>query len=378
MPSLREFIKIKGNRLPRLENLETIMKVDPKKMFSDAFPPHELNLRTRYPSDIRETNTGTFRAIQIGGRDKPKLVYDELDVNENRLSIIKGAQSAVEKIKDKGDNAELNPDETQGLEAIICVYGRPAILIQDGHFFPPPEEWKILENKRKEIEKCCQSVGRIEVSGHPSLDWIGTGFLVADDLIMTNRHVAKEFCTRNQKGKWMFEPGMQACIDFKEELGALESAEFEIKKVINIHERLDLALLKVATSSKDGKEFPEPLTLASEGFDNPEGRKIYLSGYPAMDPQRNDPEIMRKIFNNIYGVKRLQPGTVTSLQEQQLILQHDCSSLGGNSGSCVIDLEQNVAIGLHFGGRYLESNYAVALWTLQNDPMIKKAGINYN
>ena len=38
-----------------------------------------------------------------------------------------------------------------------------------------------------------------EVTGAP-LDWVGTGWLVADNIIVTNRHVANEFAAR--KGVW--------------------------------------------------------------------------------------------------------------------------------------------------------------------------------
>jgi endonuclease G len=41
------------------------------------------------------------------------------------------------------------------------------------------------------------------------------------------------------------------------------------------------------------------------------------------------------------------------------VLLHDCSTLGGNSGSVLIDLATGRAIGLHFAGRFLEANYAV-------------------
>jgi V8-like Glu-specific endopeptidase len=56
---------------------------------------------------------------------------------------------------------------------------------------------------------------------------------------------------------------------------------------------------------------------------------------------------------------------------------HDCSKLGGNSGSCVIDLETNQVIGLHFGGRYLGRNSAVALWELRDDRLLKKGRVNF-
>ena len=38
---------------------------------------------------------------------------------------------------------------------------------------------------------------------------------------------------------------------------------------------------------------------------------------------------------------------------------HDCTTLGGNSGSVVLDLETGQAVGLHCGGTFLKANYAV-------------------
>ena len=41
------------------------------------------------------------------------------------------------------------------------------------------------------------------------------------------------------------------------------------------------------------------------------------------------------------------------------VVLHDCSTLGGNSGSVLLDLATGEAVGLHFAGRFLEANYAV-------------------
>ena len=40
-------------------------------------------------------------------------------------------------------------------------------------------------------------------------------------------------------------------------------------------------------------------------------------------------------------------------------MTHDSSTLGGNSGSALIDVATGRVVGLHFAGRYLEANYAV-------------------
>lgn len=57
------------------------------------------------------------------------------------------------------------------------------------------------------------------------------------------------------------------------------------------------------------------------------------------------------------------------------LLTHDCSTLGGNSGSAVVDLDTHQVVGLHFGGKYLTGNSAHVLSTLQDDPLVKKAGL---
>ncbi len=115
--------------------------------------------------------------------------------------IARNARKAVEKVRAKGAEAVLTPPEEDALEAIVLLEGRPALLVRNGKFEKPPPKWTALEGIRDRIEAMLSSVGRIEVTGHPSLDWVGTGFLVAPDVVMTNRHVAKEFAgTRERAG----------------------------------------------------------------------------------------------------------------------------------------------------------------------------------
>lgn len=298
-----------------------------------------------------------------------------------REATLDAGRRAVERVVNEGEDADLSPREALGLEAIILLFGRPAILIQDGRFFPPPEDWKILESHRASIERTFLSVGRIEVDGHPSLQWIGTGFLVGPDVLMTNRHVAMEFTAPKSNGRWGIAPGMKARVDFREDLGATQAAEFAIEKLIGIHGRYDMALFRVARrGGSDGAlAAPQPLPVAAhpDSAGPVAGRNIYVVGYPAWDGRRNDPEPMQRLFGNIYNVKRLQPGTVVRFDSGLTKITHDCSTLGGNSGSCVVDLETHQVIGLHFGGRYQEENDAVALWRLQSDPLVKIGGLTF-
>jgi S1-C subfamily serine protease len=205
---------------------------------------------------------------------------------------------------------------------------------------------------------------------------VGTGFLVGDGLLMTNRHVASVFAVK-AGASWKFTSGVSAQVDYKEEYQRDLSREFKVTDILGIHQTYDMALLKVAMKSK-GKKAPAPLPIASSKPKATKDGDVVVVGYPAYD-SRNGHAEMLEIFSNIFNVKRLQPGKSTGLTSQgkQSILGHDASTLGGNSGSCVVDLESGKVIGLHFGGQYLVGNVSVPLWAMTKDAMLKKQKINW-
>ncbi len=167
---------------------------------------------------------------------------------------------------------------------------------------------------------------------------------------------------------------MKARIDYSEELGSQRPAEFSFTDVIGVHDVHDLALFRVSRKGKKGTTAPAPLPIARKPK-LAEGRQVFVVGFPAWDGHRNEPEPMAEIFKDIFNVKRLQPGEMRRVSRAQSLFEHDCSTLGGNSGSCVVDLETQRVAGLHFSGRFLEANYAVLLSKLEKDRLIKKAGV---
>ena len=66
---------------------------------------------------------------------------------------------------------------------------------------------------------------------------------------------------------------------------------------------------------------------------------------------------MEDIYGKTYNKKRLAPGGVTRVEQTRIL--HNCTTLGGNSGSVVLDLDSGKALGLHFSGSFLATNYAV-------------------
>jgi endonuclease G, mitochondrial len=243
-------------------------------------------------------------------------------------------------------------------EAIILAVGRPALMIKGGTFeVPTSDVWtNRLASSKALIEAAIAAVGRIEVKNHPDYEWIGTGWFVAENIIATNRHVAQLFAYK-KNGGFTFRRNsdnreMAARIDLREEYLQPDEVEIKVLQVLHMEaeDGPDLALLEVETSGNR----PQPIGL-SDGVDNQ--ADVAIIGYPAWDGQRNDPEVMRSVFNDIYEVKRLQPGRVVAVNDVRV--KHDCSTLGGNSGSPLIDLKTGAAVGLHFGGSYKRSNDAV-------------------
>ena len=278
------------------------------------------------------------------------------------------------------ENMDLTPPEQEIIEAIVIPNARPVIDIISGDYNAPEGFWgNVGEPSAKErIKRIIPSVGRVEIPGDSNLPFGGTGFVVGRDLIMTNRHVAEIFCSGQGKEGLRFLPGRNAGIDFLEEHGNDASQFLRFQKVVMIHPYWDMALLKVTGL----RENQTPLPVSVKHPDDLNGRKIIVIGYPAFD-QRNNVKVQNRVFRGIFNVKRLQPGmvsgrqTVPSFGNVVSAMKHDASTLGGNSGSAVIDMETGHIVGLHFGGRYLVANYAVPSYELARDHHVVDAGLNF-
>jgi glutamyl endopeptidase len=359
-----------------LEVVRQEIERDVADVAARAFPESDLGVR---PRAIVGARTGEgFESVEE---------FDDATMEQRRKLLEAGAR-ALEKIGTHGEQVPLDDDEETGLEAIVRFSLRPAMVVVKGTFSDPPPPWGALEERRKGIERTLRSVGRVQLAGSDR-PYGGTGFLVADDVLMTNCHVARQFSKAGSDRSWVFIAGVQASVDFVENPDVDDPVEFSIEEVIGIHDRLDLALLRVTVA---GGQAPAPLTLMSEAPDAVEGRQVYVVGYPAPDTGRNDPLVMRQIFGEIYYVKRLQPGAMLDASVGPVIAEspcshktlgddviyHDASTLGGNSGSAVVDLSTNFVLGLHYAGYYTKYNQAVALWKLNEDPLLTRAGVNFD
>lgn len=273
---------------------------------------------------------------------------------------------------------EITGEETLGLEIVLLLYGRPALQISEGRPERVPPFWNVLQDQAEEIELAQRGIGRIELYGHPEYDWAGTGFLVADNFLLTTRRVAEIFA-EYRNNNWVFRPGISAWMDYRPDFQKVSTAGYRVRGVFGASDTYDVAILEVEPPQQTSYS-PTPLVLASQAPGHLAGRQVYLIGYPIRDARRNEPEPITRIFRDVYNVKRLQPGQIRgTLQFRDLhLLQHDCAMLGQSAGAPVIDLETHQVIGLHLYGRYLETSTAVPLWILRDDPLFRRAGIVFS
>jgi endonuclease G len=302
------------------------------------------------------------KVAAIESRD-PEL-RDELESVRNHPEMQEEARTVTEGFV-PGSAALESAQSGLALETIVLRVGRPVLQVlrdQAQLVFSDTESevWRArLANAQQPLVAAARATGRIEVEGHPRVEWLGTGFLVAPDVVVTNRHVAAEFGRRGGS-RFVFRrtvdgSTMQADIDFLEEFGRAESLAFRIREILHIAEDdgPDMAFLRVEASG--GRSLAAPLSLAVR--DAAEGEQVAVIGYPARDSRIPDQALMERIFGELYDKKRLAPGEITGLRDGLLL--HDCTTLGGVSGSALCSLASGEVVGLHFAGRFLEANFAV-------------------
>ena len=286
---------------------------------------------------------------------------------EDLADLVDAGSVGLDKIRD-GREQDVTDQEIQGLEAIVRLEGRPAIIIQDGSFMEPPKR-SHLKTVRDRIDASIARVGRIEVGGHPDFEWVGTGSLVGDDVIMTNEHVAQEF-SRQRDGRWEFRPGRSAAVDFRQEFGSTSKLVFKVVDIVGIHATTDLALLRVEPTSPDG-DFPTPLEVSAVAPATLMERRwmpLATRGGRSGATIRIRCERSFSTSTTSSGCSRARSRARRSSETE---VNHDCSTLGGNSGSPIFDLASHRIVGLHFGGQFMRQNHAVPLWTLTEDPLLR-------
>jgi endonuclease G len=299
--------------------------------------------------------------------------------NDSRELISKPSVSHeyIESGLDKMDSKRLDQitlNEQYCLEAIVLPELRPVSFITGNSTYDDlPSPWEGLNhpNVKSRLGSLFQCIGRVELPNSPQEGiYAGTAFIVGNGRLMTNRHVAQLFAQGLGTGI-AYRPNGSA-IDFKcqKDSSKSDSHPLVVKNVEMIHPYWDMAILNV-----DGLPSGQMLNLSVKTPEELVGSDVIVVGYPARD-WRNNLEVQDKVFEGIYNVKRLQPGKIrprAKIQSFETLVDamtHDASTLGGNSGSAVINVATSEVVSLHFGGIYLKENYGVPMYELARDSRV--------
>lgn len=304
------------------------------------------------------------------------------------------AENALNKTAQGASPANLTELEVASLEAIIEITGRPAMRYENGKVGMPPsalgenDRWRVLiATARNDINVASSAVGRIMITGSSGIpENIGSGWRLGQDLVVTNRHVGLLMVKKPDSSPLdlTLDEARHPLIDFSATDNATATKRFDIAALVYcaVEEFVDVAILKVTSGLAD---FPAALTLdwnpdslGSKREDSngaePEfsGKEVYVVGHPFK--QRRSSAIAA-VFGTADGLKRWSPGLVKRIHANEPILDHDCSTLGGNSGSCVLSAEGHAVVGIHMGGFEVDeltdrglANAAVAFSYLGQQP----------
>lgn len=310
--------------------------------------------------------------IEQQGQSLSQSDQDELD-----QVFLKSGVEALRRLRIDREDAQLSDLHVEGLEAIVETDGsRPALLLSESDEIDLEDkilsDWKdSAQEYKNQIKRVSSAVGRVDLNGKHR----GTGFVVRDGLILTNRHVLQELATQDDQGTWHFSG--QPTIVFDAEPDSNRTREFKLKQQV-VHagnqkigsgaldfNKMDFAVLECEVP--DNADFPESLPLENDADKVVRNRPIYALGYPGQ-PRRGQYKfsVLMKLFGNKFSVKRFAPGEINQElggvtgDDKTTVFSHDATTLGGNSGSCIVDFGDDglLVVGLHFAGMAKTENYA--------------------
>lgn len=337
-----------------------------------------------------------------GGQDTligslEKVLKDaELNVVQGNklIEAARGALSAIS--KSKGVKPSFSSSQQVGLEALIRLGGRPALAVRNDEVDledPRLGNWVAhFAGGVAEFRPVFAATGRIDVKVDGVWIHVGTGTLVGDGVILTNRHVAEAFSEPMPARKLSQELALSREVGITfDEVPTQASVRHKINKILSVGKtsigryadvkKLDMALLGLARGANG---LPRPVQLgALPLLGGASAASVFVVGYPAqpdasagLDPAtgKTSREIWAAInsaFGIRYGTKLVSPGEIMdgpgtlSGDDKGWAFSHDASTMPGNSGSGVMAWMQDAMgapsvrlAGLHFGGAPLRQNLA--------------------
>lgn len=338
--------------------------------------------------------------------DLLQRLHEEIDYLEHRLGqradpqavelLTRSASAGLHDVLGGGTDG-LTAASAAGLEAVVHSDGSRPVLFVDDDFVdvldPAAAAYATsLSRVESAVRQVCRAVGRVE-DPSSTLGYQGTAWAVDEGVVVTNYHVLQGISVGGSRVGGVFsgalKPGI--AVDFGREVShnSPRDRRFPVRRVLGVgrpgdpacahptvkginFDALDVAVLELEPVA--GQSFPSPVTVArgddprTRGRLATKGRSVYLVGFPGRS-QSTRPDVFASLFSSVKGVKRLTPGLISEGRgdvagdDADWVIGHDASTLGGSSGSLVVDLETDgrMVLGLHFAGLPDRVNWAHAL-----------------
>ena len=278
--------------------------------------------------------------------------FDEL-VELSRRAIVgpppeKMSEDAIEALNRLQKADRPTEEQVAALEYAIRLF-RPAPLVKDTTVAPLPSEsaaafpgWDEFGAKVKPFLRSIGRVDRVTPDGRKVA--IGTGFLIAPNLLVTNRHVVWQLSNGGDVVR-----SKEAVVYFRFDWDTDPEPPVAVRRVAAFDTKLDIAILEVELAASDRT----PLRLSTKPPHV--GGTVVVVGFPWDDGRT--PAFAQLLFGGRYGVKRAAPGEVLGCRTTSFL--HDCTTLAANSGSPVLSMETAEVVGIHADGIYLYRNEAI-------------------
>jgi hypothetical protein len=382
--------------MDRLDQLRTMIAAGQQRTESTAL--ESLN-------DLETSGGGAFTRIQADAvldhiissakatRERTKSERREF---ENALATLQAhAPLALQKLV--GDTTApvgaLSANELASLEAIVIADGsRPSFLLDAG--IAPLQNpfmgtWKDpIATNQQALARIAGSIGRIQPKYGHNGRFIGTGSLVDKDkgIILTNFHVLDDaplFGVRwedSGNGAVKFLDEME--IDFIGEAYTFEENRFRIIDARRHAQsgrgfgHIDAVTMRIEPIDAKSQipEAPVRLSGTVPDYKNAQGSSFCTIGFPSEPSIKSTSDVdwnfvLKTLFESQFGAKRLAPGKMILPLEANIAdplrisFGHDATTFGGASGSPIIawNAPDQPVVGLHFAGRTMASNYAIAI-----------------
>jgi serine protease len=352
-------------------------------------PPPEMQLP--HPDEVLS------RINTVTQRMPTDEVPDPVSFRQALATLLKYGDSALRRLAQPSNQPGLglSSDQLVSLEAIVIADGtRPSFLLRDGRV--PPDhpflgDWRdAVIGHADALQELAAAVGRIEPRDGHAAQFIGTGTLIDRDagLVLTNYHVLDD--ARKRYGIAMEQSGHtvrvlgELMIDFAGETSSLARNRFRVVEAqlpVGAGRQpgeLDAAVLRIASQDATTGTLPAQAAHLSADLAYAQGASPTLCtiGFPGPPVQLSPPGaqidwdfVVRTLFGNRFGFKRLAPGRFQSppgsvlTDTAQRVLTHDATTFGGASGSLLFAWEDpgTPAFALHFLGETGAANHAVSL-----------------